>query len=269
MEWLKIIGISFTMISIGFIILRVVAKRNFSEMSPFHIFLVLMLTNILSEPIKTDHFAEIIIPTLVIVFSFFLYSYLQTSNRLSKGIKAKPIVLVRHGNIDEKALSQAKITLSEMLAELRVKGYSHVQDVEFAILEETGKLSVIPNSSKRPLTPSDISYVPSYEGLPVPLIMDGVILYDNLAKIKMSPKELLNRLSLQGYDQQMIKTISLAVLDERNNLIIDQNDDTNQGNIAQQQQTIWSKIYEDMHAQRKSPEEKDLGIVDDYIKPKP
>ncbi|WP_339060183.1 hypothetical protein [Tepidibacillus marianensis] len=71
MEWLKIIGLSFTMILIGFIILRIVAKRNFNEMSPFHIFLVLMLTNILSEPIKTDHFLEVIIPTLVIVVSFF------------------------------------------------------------------------------------------------------------------------------------------------------------------------------------------------------
>ncbi|MFV9511381.1 DUF421 domain-containing protein [Tepidibacillus sp. LV47] len=269
MEWLQIIGISITMIAIGFLILRFVAKRNFSEMSPFQVFLILMLANILAKPIKTDHFIEIIIPTLVIVFFFFLYSYILTTNRLSKGIKAKPIVLVRHGNIDEKGLNQAKMTISEMLAELRVKGYSHVQDVEFAILEETGKLSVIPKASKRPLTPSDISYVPGYEGLPVPLIMDGVILYDNLAKIKMTPKDLLDRLSMQGYNQEMIKTISLAVLDERNNLIIDQNDDTNQGNIPQLKQTIWSKIYEDMHAQRKSPEEKDLGIVDDYIKPKP
>jgi len=268
-EWLKIIGLSFTMIAIGFLILRIVAKRNFNEMSPFHIFLVLMLTNILSQPIKTDHFVEIIIPTLVIVASFFLYSYLQTSNRLSKGIKGRPIVLVRHGNIDEKGLVQAKLSLSEMLAELRVKGFTHIQDVEFAILEETGKLSVIPNSSKRPLTTGDISYVPGYEGIPVPLIMDGVILYDNLAKIQMSPKDLFNRLRMQGYQQDMIKTISLAVLDERNNIIVDQNDDTNQANIPQDQQTIWSKIYEDMHAKRKSPEDSDLGTIDDYIKPKP
>ncbi|WP_339060182.1 DUF421 domain-containing protein [Tepidibacillus marianensis] len=178
-------------------------------------------------------------------------------------------MLVRHGNIDEKGLIQAKLSISEMLAELRVKGFSHVNDVEFAILEETGKLSVIPIASKRPLTPGDIAYVPGYEGIPIPLIIDGVILYDNLAKIKLSPKDLYRRLSLQGYEQDTIKTISLAILDERNNIIIDQNDDTNQSNIPQEQQTIWTKIYEDMHAKRKSPEDIDLGTIDDYIKPKP
>ena len=269
MEWLKIVALSFSMILIGFIILRLVAKRSFNEMSPFNIFLVLMLANILADPIEPDHIVEIFIPVLVIFLSFFIYSYLQNTNRLGKAIKGKPLVLIRHGNIDEKALNQAKISLSEMLAELRVKGFSHVQDVEFAILEESGKVSVIPNSSKRPLTTGDVSYVPGYEGIPVPLIMDGVIQYDNLAKIKMSPKDLLDRLRLQGYEEEMIKTISLAVLDERNNIITDQNDDINQGNIPQQQQTIWTKIYEDMHAARKSPEDKDLGMVDDYIKPKP
>ncbi|MFT9488431.1 MAG: DUF421 domain-containing protein [Tepidibacillus sp.] len=268
MEWLRLAGLSITMIAIGFFVLKVVFKRSFSEMSTFQIFLLIMLTHILSEPIRTDHFAELIIPAGIITATAAIYSYLLRSNKWGRKLKEEPIVLVRHGNIDEQGLNKAKITLTEMLAELRYKGFSHVKDVEFAILEETGKMSVIPNSSKRPLTPNDISYVPGYEGLPVPLIIDGVIQYDNLAKINLSPEQLFTRLSLQGYSEEMIKTISLAVLDEKNNLIIDQNDDTNQGNIPQDQQRMFTHIYEDtMQVQKKEPEDQDLGIVDDYIKP--
>lgn len=267
MEWLKVIGISITMILVGFLVLRVVAKRNFSEMSIFNVFLILMLANILSEPIRTDNFAELIIPTLVIVFVFFLYSYLLSSNRIGKNIKIKPTILVRHGNVDEKGLNKAKMTLTELLAELRTKGFSHVKDVEFAILEETGKISVFPTSAKRPVNLQDLSLISGYEGLPVPLILDGVIQYDNLGKIGLSPEQLLNRLAMLGYSEEMIKTISLVVLDEKNNIIIDQNDDINQGNITTEQQSFIKKVQEDLQASAKAPEDKDLGIVDDYIKP--
>lgn len=255
------------MIVIGFFVLRVIAKKSFSEMSTFNIFLVLMLTHILSVPIRTDHFAELIVPTLIIIGAFFVNTYLLSTNKWGKHLKAEPIVLVRHGNIDEKGLNKAKMTLSEILAELRIKGYSHVKDVEFAILEEMGKISIIPNAGKRPITPSDISLVTGYEGLPVPLIIDGVIQYDNLAKINLNPELLMNRLGMQGYSPEMIKTISLAVLDEQNNIVIDQNDDTNQGNIDQAQQGFIKKLQEDLQAEKKAPEDQDLGLVDDYIKP--
>ncbi len=267
MEWIKIIGLSIIMIAIGYFVLRIIAKRSFTEMSIFNIFLVLMLANILSEPIRTDNFAELIIPTLIIVFTFLGYSYLLSTNRIGKNLKSDPIVLIRHGNIDEKALAKAKMTISEMLAELRIKGYTHIQDVEFAILEELGRISVIPNAGKRPVNTSDLSIVTGYEGLPVPLIVDGGIQFDNLANIKLRPEDLQNRLGMMGYNPEMIKTIALATLDENHNIIIDQNDDTNQGNVEQNQQSIVKKIQEDLKSEKKSPDEQDIGLVDNYIKP--
>ncbi len=267
MEWLRLIGITITMIVIGYMVLRIIGKRTLSEMSIFNVFLVLMLVNILARPIRVDNFAELIIPTMIILVAFFLYTYLSSTNAFAKKVKMEPIVLVRHGNIDEKSLNKAKMTLSELLAELRVKGISHVKDVEFAILEETGRLSVIPNSTSRPVSPKDLSIVTGYEGLPVSLIIDGVVQYDNLAKINLSPEQLFNQLKMQGYNQEMIKTISLAVLDEKKNIIIDQNDDTNQGNILQEQQGLMKKMQEDLQVEKQAPEDHDLGLVDDYIKP--
>lgn len=267
MEWLKIIGISIAMILIGYIVLRIIAKRSFSEMSPFNIFLIIMLSHILSEPIRTDNVTELIIPTVIIVGAFLLYSYLMNSNKIGKAMKNDSVVLIRHGNIDEKALNKAKMSISEMLSELRVKGYSRTADVEFAILEETGKLSIIPNAAKRPVTTTDLSIVTGYEGLPVPVVIDGAIQYDNLAKIDFSLEQLITRIKMQGYTEEMIKTISLAILDEKKNVIIDQNDDTNQGNLTEDKQGILQKVKEDLKASSKSPEGKDLGLVDDNIKP--
>lgn len=267
MEWLKVIGISLTMIFIGFIVLRFIAKRNISEMSTFNLFLVLFLTNILSEPVRTDNFAELIIPTLVVVAVYYLYTYLSATNKIGSNLKAEPIFLVKHGNIDEKGLNKAKMTISEMLAELRVKGFTHVQDVEFAILEETGKISVIPNSAKRAITTSDLSILTGYEGIPVPLIIDGKVQYENLGQINLSIEQFFNQIEMQGYNQEMIKTISLALLDERGNIKIDQNDDINQGNIEEKQQSLIKKVQEDLKAGYKEPEDNDTGLVDDYIKP--
>lgn len=268
MEWLKIIFLSLAMILIGYLVLRVIAKRNIGEMSIFNLFLVLMLANILSEPIRTDNTAELIIPTLVILGVYFIHSYLLTTNRIGKKLKNESVVLIRHGNIDENGLDKAKMTISEMLAELRFNGVSHVKDVEFAILEETGKISVIPTASKRPVSTGDLQVVTGYEGLPVELIIDGKIQYENLAKIELSREQLINRLGMQGFAENMIKTISLAVLDEKNNIIIDQNDDINQGNFNEQEQSLTKKIKEDLKISLKEPEDQELGIVDDYIKPK-
>jgi len=267
MEWLRLIGITITMIVIGYLVLRFIGKRTFSEMSIFQGFLFLMLANVLASPIRADNFVELIIPTGVIAGFFFLHVYLISTNTFAKKLKPEPIVLVRHGNIDEKGLVKAKMTLSELVAELRVKGFSHVKDVEFAILEETGKFSAIPTASSRPVSTNDLAIATGYEGLPVPLIVDGVIQYDNLAKIELSPEQLFSRLKMQGFSEEMIKTISFAVLDEKKNIIIDQNDDTNQGNINQDQQGLIKKIQEDLQAESKNPEEQDLGLVDDYIKP--
>jgi len=269
MEWLKLIGIIGAVLFIGFLVVKYIAKRSLSEMSAFNVFLLLLLVNLLSEPIirQTDNAAETLISTAVIVLGFILYSYLKNTNMVAKKIQAEPIVLIRHGNIDEKGLNKAKISLTEMLSELRIKGYSRASDVEFAILEETGKISILPNAGKRPVSTSDLSIVTGYEGLPVSLIIDGTIIYDNLAKIQLSPEQLEARLKMQGISPEMVKTVSLAILDEKNNLIIDRNDDTNQGNIQQGQQSFIKKLQEDLKAQMKEPEDNDLGIVDDYIKP--
>lgn len=266
MEWLRIIGISISMIFIGFLVLRVIAKRSFNEMSIFNLFLVLMLANILSEPIRTDNFAELIIPTLIILLTFNIYSYLLSVNKIGKNLKADPIILIKHGNINEKGLKKAKITISEMLADLRVKGVSHVSDVEFAILEETGKLSVIPNSMKRPVNANDLSITTDYEGIPVPLVVDGNIQYDNLTRVNISREQLIERLGKQGYKEEVLRTISLAVLNEKNEIVIDPNDDMNQGNINQDEQGLIKKIQEDLQTPSKEPEDEESGVIDDFIK---
>jgi len=265
MEWLRIIGISISMIFIGFIVLRVIAKRSFNEMSIFNLFLVLMLANILSEPIRTDNFAELIIPTLVILLTYSIYSYLLSVNKIGKNLKSDPIILVKHGNINEHGLKKAKMTISEILAELRVKGFSHVTDVEFAILEETGRLSVIPNSRKRPVTAADLSIATGYEGIPIPLVVDGNIQYDNIARINLSREQLIERLIKQGYSDETIRNISLAILNENNEIVIDPIDDMNQGNISQDDQGLIKKIQEDLKTPSVEPEDEESGIVDDFI----
>ncbi len=267
MEWLKIIGATLFFIATGYIMLRAMGKKAFTELSTFHAFLIILLIIVLSGPIRSNDWIPTLLSAITILFTYYLYALLQRNNTWRKVLKTKPIMLIRHGNIDEKGLNEAKMTLTQLLAELRLQKITNVQDVEFAILEETGKISVIPTSQKRPLTPNDVGHLPHYEGIPTPVIMDGAIQYDNLALIGLTREQLLQRLMAQGLSEEMLKIVSLGVINEKQELIIDLNDDMNQGKQSQNKHDLITQINESLKAEPKGPEEKDLGIVDDYIKP--
>ena len=103
-----------------------------------------------------------------------------------------------------------------MLEQLRSKNISNISDVEFAILENSGKLSIIPKSQKRPLVPADMNLPTSYEGLPVTLIIDGHVFLKNLAKINLNEDWLKSELQKFGINH--FKDVLFASLDTEGKL---------------------------------------------------
>ena len=100
----------------------------------------------------------------------------------------KPTVLVYRGKIDEEALKRERFTISELQERLRVKDVFNLGDVEFAILETNGEISVIQKPNKRNSIPEDFGIMPEYEGMPYDLIVDGKIMSENLNKIGKDEK---------------------------------------------------------------------------------
>ena len=92
----------------------------------------------------------------------------------------KPRILISRGKIDEQALIREKFTINELEERLRGKDVMNLTDVEYAILETSGEISVILKPEKRGTTPEDFGIVPQYEGMAYDLVIDGQVMYQNL-----------------------------------------------------------------------------------------
>lgn len=107
---------------------------------------------------------------------------------MRKIICGKPSILIYRGKIDEKVLKKEKFTINELQERLRGNNVFHLGDVEYAILETSGQITVIQKPDKRTTIPADFQIMPEYEGIPYDLIVDGKIMHENLKAIGKDEK---------------------------------------------------------------------------------
>lgn len=214
----------------GYIYIRLAGKKAVSEMNSFDMLFIIMLGTVFSEPILSKNPWSTLIYGGVLMSIYFLFSRAVLNNKLRWLFISSPTVLIRNGDIDESGLRKAKITTNELIGTLRKKGYVNTADVELAVMEDMGQVSVIPKAHARPLQPSDIHLHPSPTFIPIPLIMNGEILFHNL-KFLEKDEEWLNG-QLQAYELNIdnISDVTLATYDQNGMLSID-TDTRNNRNI--------------------------------------
>jgi uncharacterized membrane protein YcaP (DUF421 family) len=158
-----------------------------------------------------------IIPILTLLVAHIIMSFISLkSTRARAIICGKPAILIENGKIIEDHLRNEMYTLNDLLEQLRSKDIPNIADVEYAILETNGQLSIIPKSQKRPLTPQDMNISTNYEGLPLDLVIDGRIIYKNLSKINFNEIWLKEQFSKFGI--RNIKDVLFSSIDTSGNL---------------------------------------------------
>ena len=179
------------------IVMRLMGKREIGQLQPFELVIAIMIADLASIPM-TDTGVPIIngiAPILGLLAMHLLITVLNIkSANIRKFTCGKPTILIYKGKIDENALKKERFTISELQERLRSKDVFDLGDVDFAILETSGEISVIQKPSKRNAIPEDFNIEPEYEGLAYDLIVDGKIMYKNLAKIGKNEKWLTNQL---------------------------------------------------------------------------
>jgi uncharacterized membrane protein YcaP (DUF421 family) len=115
-------------------------------------------------------------------------------------------------------MKKAKLELSEFMLLCRQEGYFNLDDIQTTVFEYNGKLSILPKSAKRPLTPDDMQLQPEQESIDTEVIMDGRILGENLKRMGLNEKWLNNQLSEQGYSKA--EDIFLGICDKNNKLTL-------------------------------------------------
>ena len=160
---------------------------------------------------------------LITIISFVLLdvlmSYIALKNiKLRRIVQDEPLVIVQNGRIIENMMYRARLNIDDLMMELRQKKIPNLNDVEFAILESNGKISIIPKSQYRMVQPRDLKINTEYEGLPTILIEDGNIINDNLKKSGLSREWLFDELKKKGFDSP--NNILIALLDTTGRLYL-------------------------------------------------
>lgn len=203
------------------LVIRVMGKRQIGELQPFELVLAIMIAELATVPMEDKEIPLIngIIPILTLLLLQVFISFISLrSDRLRGVISGTPSILIENGKIIEDELKKLRYNLTDLLEQLRLKNFPNIADVEYAILETSGELSIIPKSQKRPVTPEDLKVHTFYEGLALPLIMDGHIKLNNLQKFNLDIKWLNAELSKFGINSST--EVLLASLDTKGDLYI-------------------------------------------------
>lgn len=202
-------------------VIRIMGKAELSKMSPFQLIISFMIAELASIPIESPDVSMLngITAIFALLFLQVLISFLSIkSERLKNLFSGTPSVLIEKGDINRKELKKLRITINDLMEQLRIGNCPSISDVEYAIMESNGSLSIIPKAMKKTITAEDMSINKNAETMPVVLISDGFLYKSNIITAGWTSKQLDDALIANGIANK--KEIFLAFCDEKSKLHI-------------------------------------------------
>ena len=210
-----------------YIFTNALGKKQINQLNMFDYVIGISIGNVVAEMTvnKEVMFFDGVIVMGIYSLVSLLISFITTKSIfLRRIISGTPIVLIENGKIIEKGLRKAKLDLNEFLEEARVCGYFDISEIEYAYQETNGKISFLPKSKYKPITPNDIKLKINYKGICTNLIIDGKIMKNNLKSINKDEKWLLKR--LENLNKKNIDNLLLVTCDTNEKLTIFEKDVT-------------------------------------------
>lgn len=201
------------------IAMRIMGKRQIGQLQPFELAIAIMISELAAVPMQNTGIPLVngLIPIITLLIAQILISLISVKSIKARGIICgKPSIIIENGRINETELRREMYTINDLLEQLRIQSISNISDVEYAILETNGQLSVIQKSQKRPVNPEDLNIPTNYEGLSLELIIDGRLIGKNLEKAGLDEVWLKNELGKLSIDD--IKNVLFASLDTQGKL---------------------------------------------------
>ena len=198
---LIIIARTFLLYILVVITMRLMGKRQIAQLEPFELVIAIMIAELAVIPMQDRNIPLIngIIAITTLLFIQVTFSVLSLhSLNFRSFLDGRYSLIIANGVIQEKEMRKARYNLDELLEQLRLQSVFNLADVEFAVLETSGDLSVLLKSQKRSVTPEDLQLETSYEGLPLVLIMDGQVMTSELKKSQLSEAWLRTELEKHG-----------------------------------------------------------------------
>jgi len=198
------------------IVMRVMGKRQIGELQPVELVVTIIIADLVTVPMQDKRLALIngIIPVFTLLIAQITISFLSLKSRKFRElICGKPDLLMAAGRISYDELKKNLYSLDDLLEQLRGKGFFNVHDVEYAILETDGSLSVMSKPDKKPVTPEDLNLTAKNQGPGHDLVLDGVIQDETLRQLNLTEEWLRQTLSSFGISD--LKQVLIATLDPK------------------------------------------------------
>ena len=167
-------------------VMRLMGKREIGQLQPFELAISIMIADLASIPMTEIGIPIFngIVPILGLLVMHLILSLINLKSLKAREIICgKPSILIYRGKINEKELKKERFTINELEERLRGNNVVNLGDVEYAILETSGQVTVIQKPEKRNTIPEDFNIVPEYEGIPYDLVVDGKVMNKNLKAI--------------------------------------------------------------------------------------
>lgn len=248
MDWFTLTWHTILMYIVVFIVLRLMGKREIGKLSVLDLVISVMIAEIAVIVIEdtSNHIMHGIYPIVMLVLIQMLTAFISLKNRKVRLMfDGKPSVVIAQGKIYKEELRKQRYNLDDLMLQLREHGITSIDDVDFAILETSGKLSIVPKQEQqqsemmesKEITSTPDSNQPSnqnkdhpvippgfrYEMLPIPLIMDGKVQDQNLEKLEKTRFWLKNIIQEKGAAQ--FKDVLLCTIDHKGRIYIDVSDE--------------------------------------------
>ena len=202
------------------IVMRIMGKRQLGELELSELITTLLFSEIATTPITTPsaRLIDAIVPIGIIAALEILLSLIMIKfPKLKRIVSSGPSVIIHKGMINKKEMLKSRLTLDELISQIRQNGIFDLCEVDYAILEENGKITVVPKASHRPLTLNDIGVTVKDSGVMHIIISDGNINYHNLSLVGRDKKWLESFLKKQELKPQNV--FCMTVDDAKNTFI--------------------------------------------------
>lgn len=204
------------------IFVRIIGKQQMAELTFFDYIVGITIGSIastLSVQVNQNTLATLVGMAIWVLLPLLLAFICLRSAAIRKLVEGEATVVIENGKILDNHLKKIRISIDDLISELRTQGVFNIADVEFALFESNGKLSIQKKSDKQPVTPSDLNIPTKYQGLPTSLIDDGILLEDALRDLNLTKAWLHSQLMKNNIND--FEQVALAQLDTTGKLYVD------------------------------------------------
>ncbi|MBX5476163.1 MAG: DUF421 domain-containing protein [Clostridia bacterium] len=206
---------------------RLMGQRMLGRLTMFDLVVAIAVGQIAASPNTTPQFSLVVNMLGITVWSLMHIAISRLTTHfpsLRRVFAGEPIVVVRDGRVLERNMARAALTFDDLMEELRQRHVPKLADVEFAVFEPSGKISVVQKADRQPVTPKDLGLPVSQEGMPAIVVLRGRVLEKTLEEIGRTQEWLKAKLAEYGVDD--VRDVVVAQVDTEGRLYIDLREDS-------------------------------------------